>query len=227
MDELNMMTQRMADMQKQEIFRNLVMQNQARIQQLQQNQDQAGLQELQNELIQQTEAEAAQSASAMTDEQIDAEWQRLENSQMHSEDYETGHKRSYLKIAASFIGLLIVSGIAFAAIHMLNRSQNNTPKVEKSEYISVKDTAIKATDVLPADSVTEAAVEFDNIPLEQMLSEIASYYKAEVSFQNENARKLRFYFVWQRRQGLEQVVEDLNHFESLHLTQKDNQIIVE
>jgi ferric-dicitrate binding protein FerR (iron transport regulator) len=86
---------------------------------------------------------------------------------------------------------------------------------------------MKATDVLPADSVTEAAVEFDNIPLEQMLSEIASYYKAEVSFQNENARKLRFYFVWQRRQGLEQVVEDLNHFESLHLTLKDNQIIVE
>ena len=65
-----------------------------------------------------------------------------------------GHKRSFLKIAASFIGLLIVSGIAFAAIHMLNRSQNNTPKVEKSEYISVKDTAIKTTDVLPADSVT-------------------------------------------------------------------------
>lgn len=171
--------------------------------------------------------EAERADKQLTDEQIDAEWQRLENSQMHSEDYETGHKRSFLKIAASFIGLLIVSGIAFAAIHMLNRSQNNTPKVEKSEYISVKDTAMKATDVLPADSVTEAAVEFDNIPLEQMLSEIASYYKAEVSFQNENARKLRFYFVWQRRQGLEQVVEDLNHFESLHLTLKDNQIIVE
>ncbi len=72
MDELNMMTQRMADMQKQEIFRNLVMQNQARIQQMQQNQDEAGIQALQNELIQQTEAEAAKTPFKMTDEQLNA-----------------------------------------------------------------------------------------------------------------------------------------------------------
>ena len=71
-DELNMMTARMAEMQKQDIFRRLVGENQARIQQLQQNQDQAGLQELQNELIQQTEAEAAQHPIKMTDEQMNA-----------------------------------------------------------------------------------------------------------------------------------------------------------
>ncbi len=71
-DELNMMTARMADTQKQDIFRRLVGENQARIQQLQQNQDQAGLQELQNELIQQTEAEAAQHPIKMTDEQMNA-----------------------------------------------------------------------------------------------------------------------------------------------------------
>ena len=71
-DELNMMTARMADTQKQDIFRRLVGENQARIQQLQQNQDQAGLQELQNELIQQTEAEAAQHPFKMTDEQMNA-----------------------------------------------------------------------------------------------------------------------------------------------------------
>ena len=71
-DELNMMTARMADTQKQDIFRRLVGENQARIQQLQQSQDQAGLQELQNELIQQTEAEAAQHPFKMTDEQMNA-----------------------------------------------------------------------------------------------------------------------------------------------------------
>jgi len=71
-DELKMMTQRLADVQKQDIFRRLVMENQARIKELQQNQDNAGLQELQNQLIQQTEAEAAQHPFTMTDEQIDA-----------------------------------------------------------------------------------------------------------------------------------------------------------
>ena len=71
-DDLKMMTQRMADMRKQDIFRRLVTENRERIQALQQAQDQAGIQELQNELIQLTEAEAAQTPFSMTDEQLNA-----------------------------------------------------------------------------------------------------------------------------------------------------------
>lgn len=71
-DELQMMAKRMGDMQKQEIFRRLVMENKARIDELQNTQDNAALQALQNELIQQTEAEAAKTPFKMTDEQIDA-----------------------------------------------------------------------------------------------------------------------------------------------------------
>jgi len=49
-----------------------VMENKARIDELQNTQDNAALQALQNELIQQTEAEAAKTPFKMTDEQIDA-----------------------------------------------------------------------------------------------------------------------------------------------------------
>ena len=71
-DDLNMMAKRLADTKKQDIFRRLVTENGARIQELQQSQDNAGLQALQNELIQQTEAEAANLSFNFTDEQIDA-----------------------------------------------------------------------------------------------------------------------------------------------------------
>ena len=71
-DDLKMMTQRMTEMRKQDIFRRLVMENNSRIKQLQESQDTAGIQELQDELIRQTEAEAAKTPTAMTDEQIDA-----------------------------------------------------------------------------------------------------------------------------------------------------------
>ena len=72
-DDLQMMAKRMADMKKQEIFRRLITENRARIEELQKQQDNAGLQTLQNELIQATEAEAAQQGPAkMTDEQINA-----------------------------------------------------------------------------------------------------------------------------------------------------------
>ena len=71
-DELKMMTQRMADLKKQDIFRRLVMENQSKIMELQQKQDNDALNALQNELIQQTEAEAAKTPFSMTDEQINA-----------------------------------------------------------------------------------------------------------------------------------------------------------
>ena len=71
-DDLNMMAKRLADMKKQEIFRRLVSENSEKISQLQQAQDSAGLQALQNEFIQQTEAEAAKENFSFTDEQIDA-----------------------------------------------------------------------------------------------------------------------------------------------------------
>ena len=71
-DDLNMMTKRMSDMKKQDIFRRLITENSDKIKQLQEAQDNAGIQELQNELIRQTEAEAANTVTTMTDEQINA-----------------------------------------------------------------------------------------------------------------------------------------------------------
>ena len=71
-EELKMMTQRMAEMKKQDIFRRLVTENREKIEEMQRNQDNDGLNALQNELIQQTEAEAAQNPFSLTDEQLDA-----------------------------------------------------------------------------------------------------------------------------------------------------------
>ena len=71
-EELKMMEDRLVNVKKQDIFRRLVNENHARIEELQKSQDQAAMQALQNELIQQTEAEAAQHPFKMTDEQINA-----------------------------------------------------------------------------------------------------------------------------------------------------------
>ncbi len=71
-DELNMMSKRMADAKKQDIFRRLVMENQDKIRQLQESNDNDAIQALQNEFIKQTEAEATQYNTKMTDEQIEA-----------------------------------------------------------------------------------------------------------------------------------------------------------
>lgn len=60
-----------------------------------------------------------------------------------------------------------------------------------------------------------------------MLPEIASHYNVRVTFLSDEARGLRFRFVWNPQQGIGQVISDLNQFERLTVTRKDNLITVE
>ena len=60
-----------------------------------------------------------------------------------------------------------------------------------------------------------------------MLPEIAAHYDAKVTFVNDEVRKLRFRFVWNPQQGIEQVVSDLNQFERLTVSLKENHITIE
>ena len=136
---------------------------------------------------------------------------------------------SLQKIAASIVGVLLVSGMAFAAIHIV-RMVNN----QKAESVQVERPAsYKPSTALPADTVktdttdTVQPVVFDNVPLEKMLTEIAAYYHAEVSFLNDDARQLRFHFVWKREDGLRHAIDKLNRFESLSVRLDENKIIVE
>jgi hypothetical protein len=59
-----------------------------------------------------------------------------------------------------------------------------------------------------------------------MLPQIASYYNKEVDFQNDDARQLRFYFVWKQDDNLQEVIEKLNMFEHVNTTVENNKLIV-
>ena len=161
---------------------------------------------------------------------VDAAWQRF-NQRLQPK--QQGH--GWMKIAASFIGLLIVSGIAFAAIHIVRHYVGQdmpTPPQETEvavphQQVALDDTVkVETTDTIAPKATMEPVV-FDNVPLEEMLPDIAAHYDATVSFANDKARQLRFRFVWNPQQDIDQVVSDLNQFESLTVTLKDNQITVE
>ena len=152
---------------------------------------------------------------------VDAAWQKF-NQKIQPQQHSFG----WMKIAASFIGVLLVSGIAFAAIQIVRYAQQHTPKTE--EVINTP----KSANVTPADTLTTDTIAtpqpiiYDNIPLEKMLPEIAAHYDAKVTFVNDEARQLRFHFMWHPQKGIEKVVSDLNQFERLNITLNDNQITV-
>ena len=166
---------------------------------------------------------------------VEGEWEKFAIDHYGEEDGEganyslfTPHS-SLQKMAASFIGILLVSGMAFAAIHIVRMvNSHKAETVQTEQPASYKPSTALPDDTVKTDTATTVQpVVFDNVPLEKMLTEIAAYYHVEVSFQNDDARQLRFHFVWKREDGLGHAIEKLNRFESLSVRLDENKIIVE
>ena len=168
---------------------------------------------------------------------VDAEWEKFAAKHAElldaiDEDKPKSHPSFFTlhslfqKIAASFIGVLLVSGIAISAIWSL--TPGPSPKGERSEYSQVADTARKDTTPLSTrrGSGGEASYVFNNVPLDSMLTVIAAAHGVQVEFENEAARELRFHFVWKREDSLMRVVEKLNTFEAVNIVEEDKKLVV-
>ena len=157
---------------------------------------------------------------------VDAAWQRFNRKFRHRRGPQAC-RFGWMRVAASFIGVILVSGIAFAAIRFVQQYlKQGAPQTRVAENMTGSITVIPA-DTLANDTVIVQPVTYDNIPLERMLPEIAAHYDVKVVFDNDATRQLRFRFVWNPQLGIDQVVNDLNRFEHLTVTLKDNRISVE
>ena len=159
---------------------------------------------------------------------MDKAWKQFE--QTHLATQKHGHL--WQRVAATVLGVLMMSGIAWATVYTVRHfTATDTSKQKTEKVANTSQTEAEAgTNLGVADSSAvenEAPVVFDNTPLEQMLDEIAAYYGMTVEFQNDDARNLRFHFVWNKGDGLEKVLEDMSHFESVTIEQTDNRLIVQ
>jgi len=171
----------------------------------------------------------ATAKRAMTDipePDVDAEWQRFEH-----EHFAPTRDRRWLKVAAMIAGVLMLSAFTYAAIHAVRHSVNDKAK-EPTETVAPapQSESTVGPRLGVADTATVAEEEpivFDNLPLDQMLERIAPHYGMQVEFRNEDARALRFYFVWEHDEDLDAVLERLNLFESVNISKEGNTIVVE
>ena len=166
---------------------------------------------------------------------VDAEWEKF--AATHAEELDALEERDHNprfalrlpshKIAASFIGALLVSGIAFAAIWSLTPSRPST-KGEGTEHSQLSDTVERETTPLSSgkEAEAEATHVFNNVPLDSMLTVIAAAHQAKVEFENEAARGLRFHFVWKREDSLARIAEKLNTFDAVNIVVEDKKLVV-
>lgn len=171
---------------------------------------------------------------------VDAEWQRFSETHLTEKGESrrtteclvegTKAEHSWLKIlcgvkrlsraAATVIGILMISGIAFAAIHLWSLSPS--PKGEISEYNNVSDTT-RQSSPLPLDGSGEVApVRYEEATLEQILTDMSDYYRLTLNWKSEEAKMLRLFYIWNKQQSAEEVITSMNSFERISLELNDS-----
>ena len=162
---------------------------------------------------------------------VDEEWEKF--SQEHQLQEEASHPiTSWRKLAASIAGFVLISGIAFAAIHTyIKRSQEPTRVTADTHPETIKSDSIKQVaekDSLPQPKPEKPAIHktFENVAFEQMISEIASYYDLQVKFENSEDKPLRLYYEWDSHSSIENIVKELNQFENVNIELQQSELIV-
>ena len=171
---------------------------------------------------------------------VDEEWEKFsqehqlqeEATQNAAQEAASHPITSWRKLAASIAGFVLISGIAFAAIHTyIKRSQEPTqvtadthPEVINSD--SAKQVAAKDSLTHPKPEKPAIHKTFENVAFEQMISEIASYYDLQVKFENNEDKTLRIYYEWNSHSSIENIVKELNQFENVNIELQQNELIV-
>jgi len=170
-------------------------------------------------------ATAKRALTDIPEPDVDAEWQRFEQ-----EHFAPAHNRRWLKVAAMIAGVLMLSAFTYAAIQAVRAHQPEIqqPLTEQVEKTDAPVATSSSTEAEGIDSVsTGQPVTFDNVALETIVGDIAARHQMQVEFRNEDARALRFYFVWQPDEDLDAALERLNLFESVNISKEGNTIVVE
>ena len=163
----------------------------------------------------QSAVDAARADKEVNDEMIDEEWQRLSSGQSSFQ---------LRKFAAMFVGILMLSGIAFAAIHIVSHS--NSHKEKDTVVVSIASSLTRQSP-LPQDTIAAPQPKlYENVPLGDIFEELSGYYNVKVVYQNEDAPRLRLFYQWRPEYTLEKVVEMLNNFEWIQIKTENDTLFI-
>ena len=168
------------------------------------------------------EATAQLKQAMMSDENdvsnVDAEWQRFAQTHLTEQKPE----RSWLKIAATFIGILMMSGIAFATIHII-RHQHKSEILQTADTMAVANSSLFTHhSSLPNDTIPPKVVRYDEATLEQILTDMANYYGLSLNWKSEEAKTLRLFYIWNKQQSAVEAIRSMNSFERIRLELSDS-----
>lgn len=165
----------------------------------------------------------AQLEAMMTDidreSDMEAAWERLEKVRMPMPLRKGGRtvRPRWMRVAATFVGALVVAAMAMAAIHLI-RSHYEQPETTAAGP-SVQHATLDEQRVEP--------VRFDNVTLDSILMVVSAHYHKAVNFRDEEPRHMKLIMTWQPEASLTEFIERLNAFDGLSLQLQDDTIVVD
>lgn len=187
----------------------------------------------------------AKSKEKMKMPSIDAEWEKLKEEKQQKEEMNQNAETqqtaklfslwSPMRKVAAVAAVLVVSGITFAAIHLVTRSHQTSDKHNTELVASRKDSIQQVSapqksnieEKTDSASLAQLPLVYENAELQNILTPIAGHFHLQVTYQNESARHIRLFLQLEKNMSLDDIIELMNHFEKVNIRHEGQTLIVE
>ena len=199
----------------------------------------------------------AKSKEGMKMPSIDAEWEKLKDEMKLKEKKQLKEEKqqkeemnqnseiqqtaklfplwSPMRKVAAVAAVLVVSGITFAAIHLVTRSHQVSDKNNTELVASRKDSIQQVSapqksnieEKTDSASLAQLPLVYENAELQNILTPIAGHFHLQVTYQNESARHIRLFLQLEKNMSLDDIIELMNHFEKVNIRHEGQTLIVE
>ncbi len=125
-------------------------------------------------------------------------------------------RRSLFKVAASFIGILLIAGLSYAFYRVADNGRRQAAGgYQHSMAGGQRQVAV------------DSLVRFADVRLDSMLTVVAGHYGKAVRFRDDASPAMKLITRWNPADSLSAFIEHLNMFDCLHLTLEGDTIFVE
>ena len=142
---------------------------------------------------------------------------------------------SPMRKVAAVAAVLVVSGITFAAIHLVTRSHQPSDNSNTELVASQKDSIQQVSapqksnieEKTDSASLAQLPLVYENAELQNILTPIAGHFHLQVTYQKESARHIRLFLQLEKNMSLDDIIELLNYFEKVNIRHEGQTLIVE
>ena len=167
---------------------------------------------------------ALTSKEAKDNLNIEEEWKKWEEAHAAISSLEeaslSSKHHAWLKIAASFVGLIMLSGFAYAAYYVIAPHETNQQlaAADSLQQDSSKEQKTASTQTWQKiEPSKDAPVIFEDAELRTILNYISEKAKVKVEYRNAASAHIRFYLQWESQDTLGDIIDKINHFQKVHI----------